>query len=185
MFINAHLNEVVSNLSIYESDEFLQICKVLSDTHQAGNWVFVGGNGGSQSMLEHFAADWNKGIREITGKPLKTFVLNSSLPNLTAIANDFAYEETLSYPLEGMASGNDILLLVSSSGKSPNILRAIEVANQKAMTTILISGFGKKSQPAKASIELNISSSDYQVIEDVHNVFGHLILKFFSECVSK
>lgn len=181
MFIENHLSEITRHLEVYRSIEFNHACEALVRTHAIGAWVYIGGNGGSQSIAEHFSVDWNKGVRELTGLPLKSYVLNSSSPGLTAISNDISYQESLSFPLEGLAESRDVLLLVSSSGKSPNILKAIEKANQKKMTSILISGFGRKSVSSNATIELNIDSTDYQVIEDVHSVFGHLVLKHFAK----
>ena len=181
MFVENHLNSVISNITIYKSENFRQACKLLETCHKNGNWVFLGGNGGSQTIAEHFAIDWTKGVREITGTTLKSIVLNASSGTLTAISNDLSYRESLAFNLSGLARSQDLLVLISSSGKSPNILRALEVATEIGMKSILISGFGPKELNHYPTVELNVDSEDYQVIEDVHSIFGHLILKFFRQ----
>lgn len=179
MFVENHLNSLIANVTIYKTEEFRYACELLETCHNSGNWVFLGGNGGSQTIAEHFAIDWTKGVREITGIPLKSIVLNSSSGTLTAISNDLSYGESLAFNLMGLAKSKDVLVLISSSGKSPNILRALEAANEIGMKSILISGFGPKKLSYNPTVELNVDSKDYQVIEDVHSIFGHLILKYF------
>jgi phosphoheptose isomerase len=99
---------------------------------------------------------------------------------VTAIANDLSYKESLSYNLKNYGTARDLLVLVSSSGTSPNILDAVRVANELKMNSILLSGFGKKTAPANVTVEVNVESDDYQVIEDIHTIYGHLVLKAFA-----
>ena len=179
-YVSKHLSLVSELSKVYLSKEFDESLKLIRECHQNGNWVFLGGNGGSQAMIEHFATDWNKGINQLTGQPLKSMVLNSNISLVTAIANDLSYKESLSYNLKNYGTARDLLVLVSSSGTSPNILDAVRVANELKMNSILLSGFGKKTAPANVTVEINVESDDYQVIEDIHTIYGHLVLKAFA-----
>jgi phosphoheptose isomerase len=180
MDISYYLEHLKSNLDIYQSAEFLSACKLIESCHSRKGWVFLGGNGGSQSIVEHFATDWNKGIYEVTGVPLKSIVMNSSSSTLTALSNDQHYDFTLSNVLMSHGTTNDLLLLVSSSGSSQNIINAYNKAKEMGIKIIALSGFGNKSMINDATVSINIDCFDYQVIEDVHSVFGHLILKYFA-----
>jgi phosphoheptose isomerase len=181
MELKDYLDQVRQHLSVYDSPQFEQAVKIIEDKYLNNNWIFFGGNGGSNAIVEHFATDWSKGVYQATGQPLKTFVLNSNSSLSTAISNDLAFDKTLSFPLSIYAKPDDLLVLVSSSGTSPNIINAFKFANQLGLDVIALSGFGSNSKLLEADVSINIDSTDYQVIEDVHHVFGHLVLKFFFE----
>lgn len=185
MEISHYLEQLKSNLDFYNRSEFLSACKLIELCHSRKGWVFLGGNGGSQSIVEHFATDWNKGIFEVTGVPLKSFVMNGSSSTLTALSNDQHYEYTLSNILMSHGTKNDLLLLVSSSGASKNIINAYNTAKEIGIETITLSGFGNKSMIRDATVSINIDCDDYQIVEDVHSVFGHLILKHFASIKNK
>ena len=179
MDISLYLNQIKSNLSIYQGNEFLAACKLIELCHSRQGWVFLGGNGGSQSIVEHFATDWNKGIFEATGVPLKSFVMNGSSSTLTALSNDQHYNFTLSNILTSHGTTNDLVVLVSTSGTSQNIVNAYNKAKEIGIDIITLSGFGAKSMINNATVSINVDCFDYQVVEDVHSIFGHLILKYF------
>jgi D-sedoheptulose 7-phosphate isomerase/D-glycero-D-manno-heptose 1,7-bisphosphate phosphatase len=174
-----YIEQIKNHLSCYDHKVVDKAFNLISKQHSRGGWVFLAGNGGSQSIVEHFATDWSKGIYQVTGKAVKTFVLNSSASFTSAVSNDISFEESISFPLSMLGNSSDLLVLVSSSGKSPNIIKAYELAKDLGIETIALSGFGSESKLLDASVSINVNSKDYQVIEDVHAVFGHLVLKHF------
>lgn len=140
-----------------------------------GASIFVCGNGGSASIAEHFSCDHSKGVR-MDAPSLRPNVVSlaSNMATITAIGNDLGYDKIFSKQLEfSNASTEDILIVVSSSGNSPNIIRALEQANDLHMVTIALVGFdgGKAGQMADNTVHVN--SSNYGVVEDCHQIIMH------------
>ena len=178
-FISQHLDSINIASNVYKSSNFAEICNILDQAYIAQRNVYVAGNGGSSSLANHFATDWIKGIAEATGKPLKTISLSANISLLTALGNDLGYARTISESVKYLGTAGDVLMLVSSSGSSPNILLAAEVARNQGMLVIGLTGFGPNPLIPLCDVGLTIETEDYQVIEDVHSMFGHLVLKYF------
>jgi phosphoheptose isomerase len=154
--------------------------KILRKCHEDDNQVFLMGNGGSSAIAQHFSVDWSKGILQSTGKALRTNCLSNNPAILTAISNDISFEDVYATQLQYFAKKGDVAVIISSSGKSVNMLKAAEYAAQKGIVSICLSGFGGSILGKMGTININLSSTDIQVIEDVHNLFGHYVLKNFS-----
>ena len=105
--------------------------------------------------------------------------MNGSSSTLTALSNDQHYDFTLSNILISHGTTNDLVVLVSTSGTSQNIVNAYNKAKEIGIDIITLSGFGAKSMINNATVSINVDCFDYQVVEDVHSIFGHLILKYF------
>jgi D-sedoheptulose 7-phosphate isomerase len=178
--VEEHLQEIGSRFDAYKTKAFRDILSVLTEVRDSGKTVYLGGNGGSAALVSHFATDWTKGLFDINGIPLKSQVLNSNLSLLTATANDLDYESSLSRPIEFFCEPGDVVLLVSSSGRSPNILRAAEIALERGLTLVGLSGFGNSELIKKSNFGLTFDTTDYQVIEDLHAIFGHVVFKYFA-----
>jgi D-sedoheptulose 7-phosphate isomerase len=179
VFVTKHLNEVKIQLDLYQNIKFTNACNLIHECVLRKGWIFLGANGGSQSIIEHFSTDWSKGIFEATSIKVKTLVLNNNLSMLTAISNDLSYDDSISMPLEIFGGSNDLLILVSSSGQSKNIIKGHQTAKSLGISTISLTGFGLNSKLLDSTVSLNWDTEDYQVIEDVHSVFGHLVYKYF------
>ena len=115
--------------------------RLISTAVRENRRVFVAGNGGSAAIADHLCCDWTKGTHSPGLPPLRTHSLASNVPVLTAIANDFGYDAVFSRQLEMLGSAGDVLLLISSSGNSPNILAAVDTAKAMGITTIGLTGF--------------------------------------------
>ncbi len=161
--------------------DFDKAVECLEGVYRKSGNVFVAGNGGSAAIVQHFSVDWTKGIKIATGKPLRTHSLVSNFSLITAISNDITNDQIFSFQISQYASPGDVALFVSSSGKSPNILYAIETAKDLGLETIGISGNAGGNMKNVCEYNLFINSSNTQIIEDTHNVFGHLILNHFSD----
>lgn len=140
--------------------------------------VFIIGNGGSASNASHFAQDLNKGTLP-TPDSIRRFhaiALTDNLSWITAIANDHGYESVFEYQLRSLAHEGDILVAISGSGQSPNVLRAVEYANAQGMTTIAVTGYdGGKLKPM-AKINLQVPSFDMGLVEGIHSILFHLTM---------
>lgn len=141
------------------------------------------GNGGSALAAEHFITDWNKSIYLSSGKPFRGRCLSENMGLLTAYANDIGYQDIFIEQLKNILEPDDLVIGISGSGNSENVLRAIHYSNEQGNMTIGLCGFdgGKLKQLAKHIIWVPIP--DMQVTEDIHLTFGHIVMQ--SLCQAK
>ena len=137
--------------------------------------VWIIGNGGSASTAEHFATDLQLIKYPQIKQEIRAFALTANSSILTAIANDIGYDEVFSHQLFRMASSEDLCILISASGNSENLIRAIGVCKQKKISTLAILGFdgGKLKSLADAVIHFETESGFYAEVEDVHLSICH------------
>lgn len=147
---------------------------LIADTAANGRTIFVCGNGGSAAIADHLTCDCLKGIRSDTHIRPRVVSLCSNGPLLTAIANDMSYDRVFSYQLESLMRKGDILITISSSGNSPNIISAIEAAQDMKNKVISFCGFAGGGS-LKADIPVHVKSDNYGVVEDIHQSLMHII----------
>lgn len=158
-----------------------RLSKVAHDERQ----VFVCGNGGSASNASHFATDLGKGASDILGKRFRVLSLNDNMSWLTALGNDYAYDQVFSGQLQNYAQPGDMLLVMSVSGSSPNLVKAVELAKERGVYTVALIG-GKKGKLAQLADEVVVISSEhYGRAEDVQMTICHLLCYAFMEGVAK
>jgi D-sedoheptulose 7-phosphate isomerase len=135
------------------------------------------GNGGSAATASHFAGDFNKGLSWNKKKRFKFICLNDNTPTVMAYANDVSYESVFAEPLKNFFQTGDLIIGISGSGNSKNVLNAIEWGNKNGGTTIGLSGYngGKLKEIAMHSVHINVD--DMQITEDLHMVLDHCIMK--------
>lgn len=151
-----------------------QMAWAMVDAHAAGRTVFICGNGGSSAVATHWAADLSK-LTALPGQArLRVMSLTDSAATITAAANDFEYSEIFADQLRTFMAPGDVVIGISTSGRSPNVLRAMEYANQHGGVSIGITGQGGQALKAIASLTLVIGSTSVQRIEDVAGVAAHL-----------
>lgn len=139
-----------------------------------GNKVMLAGNGGSAADAQHIAGEFVS--RFLFDRPaLPAIALTVDTSVLTAIGNDYGYEHVFSRQLQGLGVAGDVFLGISTSGRSPNILRAMEVAREKGLKTIVFTGARGTEMAAKADVAVVASSSDTPFIQQVHIIAGHAI----------
>jgi D-sedoheptulose 7-phosphate isomerase len=140
-YIQKYLDEVGRILQNLPQAEIAQTIDILTKARTEGKRIFVMGNGGSAAMASHFVCDLGKGTVQEGKTRFKIMSLNDNVPLLTAYANDFGYETVFAEPLASLAEPGDVAIAISSSGNSPNVLQAIDVARELGLTTIGITGF--------------------------------------------
>ena len=138
--------------------------------------IYIFGNGGSASTASHFANDFNKGISEYTQKKFRFICLNDNVPTVLAIANDIGYEEVFRFQLRGKLQQRDLVIGISGSGNSMNVVNALDYAAACGVDTIGITGYtgGKVRKMAKYS--LHVPVENMQLTEDVHMIFDHMMM---------
>ena len=142
------------------------------------------GNGGSAMTASHFACDLNKGCSLGRDRRFKVICLNDSMSTILAYANDLSYEHVFFEQLKNFFMPGDVVIGISGSGNSPNVLRALEYANQQKGVTIGWCGFVGGRLGSLAKIPLVISSQDMQQIEDVHMIIAHAAMQRLAQSIS-
>lgn len=170
-----YLELVNKALKDLPEDKIKTVIDTLKAAHADGRQVFLLGNGGSAATASHIAEDLQKGIKESSGKRFKVMALTDATPLICAWANDNGYDCVFAEQLDSFLEPGDVVIAISGSGNSPNVIKAVEKANDMGAITIGWSGFagGKLAQIAQQSIVAN--SDNMQRIEDVHMVLGHLV----------
>jgi D-sedoheptulose 7-phosphate isomerase len=146
-------------------------------TFEAGRQIITCGNGGSAYAASHFITDWNKMVTLATGKKFRGISLCDNLGMVTAFANDTSFEEIFVGQLRAILEPGDLVIAVSGSGNSPNVIKAIEYANDARARTLALVGYdgGRLKQIAAQTVW--VPSFDMQLCEDVHLMFGHVVMK--------
>lgn len=154
---------------------------VLLATMEVGRTIFSCGNGGSTAIANHLVCDCVKGVR--TGTVLKPVVhsLVANLELITAIANDIAYDQIFAYQLQAYAQPGDLLITISSSGNSPNILNALRLAGEMGVRSIAMTGFTGGESRTLAEVSLHVDAHNYGVVEDVHQSIMHLLAQYLRQ----
>lgn len=177
-FSRDYTHELGLALSTVDAGEIDRAAKVLNAAYDRDACVFACGNGGSASIANHLQCDHVKGVR--TGTDLRTRVmsLSTNVEIFSAIANDIGYDSVFEFQLESQARPGDVLVVISSSGRSPNIVRALEWAAAHDLETIALTGFDGSPAKELASVSIHVRSSNYGVIEDAHQACMHLLAQY-------
>jgi D-sedoheptulose 7-phosphate isomerase len=168
----------LDKLSITDINDVINVFLTARDERKH---IFVMGNGGSAATASHFVCDFNKGASYGYDKRFKFICLNDNYPTLLAYANDVSYEDVFVEHLKNFFVPNDVVVGISGSGNSKNIIKAIEYANENGGITVGLSGYngGHLKQIAKHNIHVPID--DMQIVEDLHMTMDHLIMKVICE----
>lgn len=140
--------------------------------------VFSCGNGGSAAISNHLVCDHLKGIRTDTDVRPRVVSLSANIETITAVANDISYDDVFSYQLSGLAEAGDVLITISSSGDSENVVRALEWAGANGVGSIAMTGFEGGRSAAMADVNLHADGDNYGVVEDVHQGLMHVLAQY-------
>ena len=169
-----YAERVKNGLLSVDSREFEKVYETLKWAYLNQAEVMVCGNGGSLTMSEHFHCDHAKGIfYDAKLKPRIYPLTTASI--LTAIANDIGYDDVFSFQVDSKGRPGDILVAISASGNSPNIIKAIEKATEKRMTTVAFVGFDGGRASQIADIVLHVKEDNYGIVEDCHQSMMHIL----------
>ena len=162
-------------LAQLDTDAISSVVEVLLQARQEERTVFIVGNGGSASTSAHMATDLCK-VTAVDGQPgVRAVSLPDNVALLTAWSNDEDYEQSFSGPLGAYLSPRDVLIAISASGRSPNVLEATRVANRIGAVTIGLTGFGGGDLAALAQISIVVPADDYGLVEDSHLAINHAL----------
>lgn len=185
-FARAYLEYLQLVLRRIDPEEIGNFVRTLLEARQRGAMVFFIGNGGSAATASHFANDLSVGINEYE-KPFRAISLTDNVPVLTAVSNDFGYDEIFVRQLRGLGKSGDLLVGISASGNSPNLLRAFEYANGHDIETVAITAFdgGRLKPLARQSVHVPTGPKEYGPAEDAHLVLDHLVSAYLIRYVKR
>lgn len=176
-----YLNKVLTSISLSEIDVFV---KILLEARESGSTIFFIGNGGSAATASHFANDIAIGSREYQ-KPFRVISLCDNQAVLTAIGNDDGYEKIFSQQLRVLLKKQDVVVSISASGNSPNLIHAINTAKTMGAISVGISAFdgGKMKELVDFSLHVPTEKGEYGPAEDAHMVLDHLVANYLMRYV--
>lgn len=166
-----------------DHDQFKKAAELLWLTSISNyrNNIYTIGNGASAAIAQHWACDYTKGCRSGGIRP-RVISLAANIPLMTAISNDISYEDVYAFQVNALGQEGDVLVAISSSGNSPNVVAAIKEAKKLKVKTIALTGFSPDNECAKlADISLHVDCDEYEATEDVHQAIMHMIAKYIRQ----
>jgi D-sedoheptulose 7-phosphate isomerase len=186
-FIKKFINESVEILRKIPTLEIAKAINIIKATYERDGKIYIFGNGGSMALATHWVSDFNKTVfshhLEKYSHRFQAIRVPSTEEELSAWANDVGYEMVFVGPLENYLKETDIVIAISSSGNSPNIIRAVKFAQERQAMVIGLSGFdgGKLNQLADIKILVPTKKGDYCLVEGIHDIILHLITQYFQD----
>ncbi|OAN49160.1 phosphoheptose isomerase [Paramagnetospirillum marisnigri] len=177
-FYEAYSEKIAQALASVPKSALAAAEILLSGAMEADAHVYVCGNGGSAAISNHLVCDHVKGIQTDTSLKPRVHSLSATIEMITAIANDLDYAEVFAYQLRTFARPGDVLITISSSGDSENVVRAIQWAKANGVGTIALTGFTGGRTAKLADANLHVSADNYGIIEDVHQSLMHVLAQF-------
>ena len=175
-----HLGLINIGFASIDHEEFKKAAELIWITSISNhrNNIFTIGNGASASIAQHWACDYTKGCKNGGLRP-RVISLAANIPLMTAIANDISFDDVYSFQLDALGQEGDVLVAISSSGNSPNVVKAIETAKSLKIKTIALTGFSPNNKCTQlADISLHVDIQEYEAAEDVHQAIMHMIAKY-------
>jgi D-sedoheptulose 7-phosphate isomerase len=180
-FPSLYKADVLKAIDTIELEKVGQAIEILKRARDEDRRIFVCGNGGSASTASHFVCDMVKGASFHRDKRFRIMALTDSLPTITAYANDVTYDCVFVEQLKNFAEPGDVVMAISGSGNSPNVLQAVEYANSIGCHTIALSGRNGGKLGPMAQLNLQASNPHMGRIEDVHMIVMHMICYYFMD----
>ena len=170
--------QILQNAELLSTIE--KVVTVITDAFKKGNRIYFCGNGGSAADAQHLAAEFS-GRFYTDRKALPAEALHCNTSYLTAVANDYGFDVVYSRMIDGIGQAGDVLIGLSTSGNSVNILKAFEVAKKKGMTTVALTGITGGQMKSTSDYLINIPSTDTPRIQESHITIGHIICQLVEE----
>ena len=168
----ARLKESLKEIALQDINHIIEI---IYDAYLRGQQIFIMGNGGSAATASHFVRDLKIGVA-VTGRPrIRAISLTDNIATITSLANDMEFNSVFAEQLNGQIQERDVVIAISASGNSANVVKAIKFANNAGATTIALTGFGGGKCRRISQHCLVLSRCDYGVVEDMHMSIAHII----------
>ena len=179
--MNDYFTGLAKTLEDIPSDVIQQVIRVLHKARLSKRSIYIMGNGGSASTASHFAADLSKNTFNQRYPSIRAISLSENMATFSAYANDEGYENVFARQVANLANPGDVIIAISASGNSMNVLRAVELANQMGTTTIGFTGYEGGKLGNLVDIHLNVPNNVIEQVEDIHLLLEHMICKTLRE----
>jgi D-sedoheptulose 7-phosphate isomerase len=180
-FITSYKQTLTKALDTIDLNKVTRAIEIVAEARAQGRTIFVCGNGGSASTASHFVCDMAKGASFQHASRFRIMALTDSLPTITAYSNDVAYESVFVEQLRNFAQAGDVVMLISGSGNSANVLRTAEYANSIGCHTIALTGRDGGQLGPLAELQIRVAEPHMGRIEDGHMIVCHMICYYFME----
>lgn len=174
----AHLSSILSHM---DRQAFAGLFRILEQAREQGNTIFICGNGGSAATASHIAEDLALGPKKYGHAPFRMVSLTDNAASITAIGNDNGYDKVFVLQLENLFRSGDVVIGISASGNSPNVVKALEYANTNGGISVAVTGFegGTMRKICRCSVHVPSGPGEYEPVEDAHLVIGHILASYF------
>jgi D-sedoheptulose 7-phosphate isomerase len=177
-FTQAYFAKLQEAAATVNGERMQQAAEMLTRAHQQGKMVYSCGNGGSAAIANHLVCDHCKLVQTDTELTPRIVSLSATVEIITAIGNDLSYDDVFLYQLRSLAKPGDVLVTVSSSGDSQNIVNAAQWARDNGVPVISMTGFSGGRSAGIADVNLHVTADNYGVIEDVHQSLMHILAQY-------
>ena len=177
--IASYISLETAVLQELRTDQINDVLNILEQALEQEQNIYIFGNGGSAATASHFQNDFNKGVSEHTGKKFRFKCLNDNVATILAIANDIGYEEIFRFQLRGKVKKGDVVIAISGSGNSKNVLYAAEYAKENGAAVVGMTGFSGGRLKEICDYPLHVPVRSMQITEDIHMVLDHLMMSIF------
>ncbi len=171
----------IKTIRAMDFDEIARAVEAIKDAYERDATIYIFGNGGSASTASHFVCDFNKGISENHKRKFNMVSLNDNVATLMAIANDFSYDDVFSYQLTGRVKPTDLVIAISGSGNSRNIVKGVEYAKSVGCKVVGLTGFSGGRLKELADYNMHAEINDMQITEDIHMTLDHMMFRVLTE----
>ncbi len=176
------LKTVLDSVNVADVEKLISI---IEDAYSRDAAIFVCGNGGSWSTASHWVCDFSKGASIPGKRRVRMFAPGDNVPMLTAYGNDVGYDAIFAEPLRAYVRPGDVVVLITASGNSPNILEAAKVAKELKTIVVGLIGFGGGKLASMTDHNIIVKSREYGPVEDLHLVLNHIISTYMKEFIAK
>lgn len=177
--INEYIALEIETLNRLPTAAINDLINELDAARKRDGTIYIMGNGGSGATASHFVNDFNKGVSEWIDQKFRFVCLNDNVSTIMAVANDISYDAIFEFQLRGKVTANDLVIGLSGSGNSKNVLNAIELAKSVGAKTVGLTGYDGGKLKSMVDLSVHVPVMSMQVTEDIHMVFDHLIMSVF------
>ncbi len=177
--MNSYLKDIIHLCETLDTDSLEKVCNLLLEAYKNKKHIFIAGNGGSAGTANHFTCDFGKNAVKSQNDRPKIISLSANIEVVTALGNDFCYGDVFLEQLKNLMDDGDVILLISASGNSDNVVRAAEYVKSRNGKVIGFTGFSGGKLGKLSDIEINIPCESYEQSEDLHMILAHMIVCCF------
>lgn len=174
--INTYLDNLRGIVEMLDKKQIQKVIEKIIEAYQNDRFIYVFGNGGSASTASHFVSDFNKGVSQNLHKKFRFLCLNDNIPLMMAISNDINYNHVFDFQLQNYLVKDDLVIAISGSGNSKNVINAVKYANSQGAYTIGLTGFDGGELLKISKYGIHVPSYEMQLVEDIHLILNHTMM---------